>query len=95
MLKEIETHDRDVSMKLISLSPCSIGPYADAQTVDFTKFGHNLIFLIEGPTGAGKSTILNAITFAFYGEVGIDTSQNKRLMRSLCPRCECCRYFNV
>ena len=71
-------------MKLISLSLCSIGPYADAQTVDFTKFGHNPIFLIEGPTGAGKSTILNAITFAFYGEVGIDTSQNKRL---LCDHC--------
>lgn len=71
-------------MKLLSLSVRSIGPYADEQIVDFTKFGHNPIFLIEGPTGAGKSTILNAITFAFYGEAGIDTSQNKRL---LCDHC--------
>ncbi len=71
-------------MKLLSLSVRSIGPYADEQIVDFTRFGHNPIFLIEGPTGAGKSTILNAITFAFYGEAGIDTSQNKRL---LCDHC--------
>ncbi len=72
-------------MKLLTLRLCGIGPYVDEQIVDFTSFGHNPIFLIEGPTGAGKSTILNAITFAFYGEAGIDTSQNKRL---LCDHCE-------
>jgi exonuclease SbcC len=45
------------------------GPFRDAQTIDFDAFAHDGIFLIGGRTGAGKSSILDAISFALYGGV--------------------------
>ncbi|HXP98721.1 MAG TPA: SMC family ATPase [Solirubrobacteraceae bacterium] len=45
------------------------GPFKDTERVDFTAFDDFGIFLITGRTGAGKSTILDAICFALYGSV--------------------------
>jgi len=55
-------------MKLIELHIQAFGPFAKRQTVDFTALGNNPLFLIDGPTGAGKSSILHAVCFALYGE---------------------------
>ena len=46
-----------------------LGPYAQAQDVDFDRLNAGGLFLLDGPTGAGKSTVLAALCFALYGTV--------------------------
>ncbi len=55
-------------MKPIKLSMTAFGPYAGKQVVDFRELQDRTFFLIHGPTGAGKTTILDAICFTLYGE---------------------------
>jgi exonuclease SbcC len=57
-------------MTPISLTMQAFGPYRQETTVDFSKLGSSL-FLIEGPTGAGKSTIFDAMCYALYGDEGM------------------------
>jgi len=54
-------------MRPISLTATAFGPFADKATIDFTKLGERSFFLIEGPIGSGKTSILDAICFALYG----------------------------
>nr|WP_321274023.1 SMC family ATPase [uncultured Vibrio sp.] len=62
-------------MKPIKLTMQAFGPFAKTETIDFEKLGSNPLFLINGPTGSGKTSILDAICFALYGE----TTGNERL----------------
>ncbi|SJL83926.1 SbcC/MukB-like Walker B domain-containing protein [Vibrio palustris] len=55
-------------MRPISLTLQAFGPFADQQTIEFDRFGAAPLFLINGATGAGKSSILDAICYALYGE---------------------------
>ncbi|MCG3728926.1 AAA family ATPase [Vibrio cincinnatiensis] len=55
-------------MRPIQLTLQAFGPFAAQQVIDFRAFGHAPLFLINGPTGAGKSSILDAICYALYGE---------------------------
>ena len=55
-------------MRPIKLTISAFGPYAGNVEIDFEKFLEKGIYLISGNTGAGKSTIFEAIKFALYGE---------------------------
>lgn len=46
----------------------AFGPYADVETIDFTELGNRTMFVISGKTGAGKTTIFDAISYAIYGK---------------------------
>ncbi|WP_157155721.1 AAA family ATPase [Diaminobutyricimonas sp. LJ205] len=56
-------------MRINRLELAGFGPYKQAQTVDFDSYADDGIFLISGKTGAGKSSILDAICFALYNSV--------------------------
>ena len=55
-------------MKPISLTIEAFGPYRDSVTLDFNELKNHSMFLISGPTGAGKTSILDAMVYALYGE---------------------------
>ena len=66
-------------MRLHRLRIAAFGPYATEQMIDFDRLAHGGLFLLEGPTGAGKSTILDAVTFALYGGLAGEDSADDRL----------------
>lgn len=66
-------------MRLRRLEFEGIGSFADRLEIDFDTLGSAGMFLVEGPTGSGKSTILDAIVFALYGTVAGSASDIGRL----------------
>lgn len=60
-------------MKPNQLTMCGYGPYAQEVTVSFDKFGEQGLFLISGDTGAGKTTIFDALTYALFGNLSGST----------------------
>ncbi|MEC0304426.1 AAA family ATPase [Terribacillus saccharophilus] len=64
-------------MRAITLNMTAFGPYHKPQTIDFRELGAESIFLITGPTGAGKTTIFDAICYSLYGRAsGSDRDQD-------------------
>ena len=66
-------------MRIHKLSFGALGPYPGEHIIDFDALGGSALFLIDGPTGAGKSTILDALVFALYADVSGSTSDKQRL----------------
>lgn len=66
-------------MRPIKLTLSAFCSYADLTEIDFTKFADRGLYLITGDTGAGKTTIFDAITFALYGETSGDFRDNSTL----------------
>lgn len=59
-----------------------IGPFSGRHVIDFDALGAGGIFLLEGPTGAGKSTIIDSVTFALYGQVAARAASQDRIRSS-------------
>lgn len=71
-------------MRLHRVELTGFGPFRETQTVDFDAFASAGIFLISGRTGAGKSSILDGVTFALYGGVPRYDTGEKRLRSDHC-----------
>lgn len=72
-------------MRLHRLSMTAVGPFLGAVEIDFTRLGQSGLFLLEGPTGAGKSTVVDAISFALYGKVAQASAVAERLKSHHAP----------
>ncbi len=66
-------------MKPIKLTMSAFGPYADKADIDFEQFEDKGLFLIAGDTGAGKTTIFDAVCFALYGTTSGSYRDTKNL----------------
>jgi DNA repair protein SbcC/Rad50 len=68
-------------MKPLRLTLDAVGPYPGRQVIDFRAALESRLFGIYGPTGAGKSTIFSAMTFALFGEAA-KSEQHASTLRS-------------
>ncbi len=66
-------------MRLHALEVSAFGPFAETVAVDFDALGAAGLFLLTGPTGAGKTSVLDAVCFGLYGEVPGDRAGARHL----------------
>ncbi len=69
-------------MKPLKLTITAFGPYKDTEVIDFQELGEHRLFAISGKTGAGKTTIFDAICYALYGSGSGEDRQDTALLRS-------------
>lgn len=77
-------------MRPVTLTLSAFGPYREEEVLDFSAAWEAGMFLISGPTGAGKTTIFDAITFALYGKASGSARQSEDFRcHSAAPDREC------
>ncbi|KAA0550014.1 SMC family ATPase [Bacillus sp. BGMRC 2118] len=69
-------------MKPIKITMTAFGPYKNVEVVDFNELNGHKLFVISGNTGAGKTTIFDAICFALYGDASGEDRNDTRMLRS-------------
>lgn len=69
-------------MRLHQLTLTGVGPFLRRQEIDFDDLSGSGLFLIDGPTGAGKTTIIDAIVYALYGDVSGGSDSDGTRIRS-------------
>lgn len=69
-------------MKPLQLTMTAFGPYKEKEQIDFRKLENHQLFVISGNTGAGKTTIFDAISFALYGEASGEERKDSKMLRS-------------
>lgn len=85
-------------MKPIKLTMNAFGPFSGTECIDFTPLWDHNVFLITGPTGAGKTTIFDAICFALYGRASGENRQNENFKSDFAPEdvlCSCTLEFEL
>ncbi|WP_248760048.1 AAA family ATPase [Pseudarthrobacter sp. SSS035] len=66
-------------MRIHRLAISAFGPFASTEEIDFDRLSAHGLFLLNGPTGAGKTSVLDAVCFALYGSVPGARQEGKRL----------------
>jgi exonuclease SbcC len=66
-------------MRIHRLAISAFGPFAGTEEIDFDRLSAHGLFLLNGPTGAGKTSVLDAVCFALYGSVPGARQEGKRL----------------
>lgn len=72
-------------MDIHSLTLANIGPFVGETMIDFGALSRAGLFLLEGPTGSGKSTVLDAIVFGLYGSVASSAAGLDRMRADMAP----------
>jgi exonuclease SbcC len=63
----------------------AFGPYAGAEVIDFTTLPDSSLFLVTGPTGAGKSTLIDAMSYALYGQTCTEERSGEAMRCQVAP----------
>lgn len=74
-------------MRPVELTMSAFGPYVGNTVISFETLGREGVYLITGETGAGKTTIFDAVTFALYGRAS-GSSRNGTMLRSKYARAD-------
>ncbi|WP_227935238.1 AAA family ATPase [Alkalihalobacillus deserti] len=69
-------------MKPLKITITAFGPYKHQETIDFKNLKEHRLFVISGNTGAGKTSIFDAICFALYGDASGEDRSDSRMLRS-------------
>jgi DNA repair protein SbcC/Rad50 len=69
-------------MRPLKITMTAFGPYKNSEVIDFTELKDNRLFVVSGNTGAGKTTIFDAICFALYGSASGEDRSEPKFMRS-------------
>src|SRR5699024_10335562 len=71
-----------MTLQPLKLTMTAFGPYKQTEVIDFRKLGDHKLFVISGNTGAGKTTIFDAICFALFGSASGSDRDNHTILRS-------------